>query len=182
MSGDVFLAVDLSDAERHALSAALSEASPGPPMPGRRPPERNWHITLRFIGECNDLDADRLVHEVDRGLSFGPGRVFASGLGAFPRSSKASVLYAAIDDPNVVLDHLAGVSEDAARHVGFEPDERPFVPHLTLSRLRPALDVRRLTESFAPFRVPIKVSAVTVFRSSPSRAGISYEAIGTVLL
>jgi len=180
MSGHVFLAVDLADTERHALSGALTEASPGPPIPGRRPPPPNWHITLRFIGECSDTEADRLIHEVARDLSATPGRVFVSGLGAFPRASKASVLYGAIDDTNGLLGHLAGVGEAAARDVGFEPDERPFVPHLTLSRLRPPNDVRHLIDAFAPFRVPIAVEAVTMMRTHRSRSGVSYQPIDVV--
>jgi 2'-5' RNA ligase len=180
MSGHAFLAIDLTDDDRHALSAVLAEASPGHPLPGRRPPTRNWHITLRFIGECDDADADRLAHEVASDLSATPGRVFVSGLGAFPRASRAGVLYAAIDDHEGLLAHLAGVCETAARDVGFEPEERPFVPHLTLSRLRPPDDLRRQIDAFAPFRVPVNVSAITLFRSIPSRSGIAYTPIHTI--
>ena len=182
MSGHAFLAVDLTDTERHALSAALSEASPGRPIPGKRQPARNWHITLRFIGECSDPDADQIIHEVARDLSATPGRVFVSGLGAFPRASKASVLYAGIDDHDGLLDHVAGVCEAAARDVGFAPEERPFVPHLTLSRLRPPNDVRHLINSFSPFRVSVAVKAITLFRTYRSDRAIRYEPIDTVVL
>jgi 2'-5' RNA ligase len=180
MSAHAFFAVDLSDEERHGLSAALAEASPGHPIPGRRPPARNWHITLRFLGDCSDSDADRVAHEVARDLSATPGRVFVSGLGAFPRASRASVVYASIDDHEGLLAHLAGVCETAVRDVGFEPEERPFVPHLTLSRLRPPDDVRRHLDAFAPLRVPINVSTITLFRSSPSRSGITYTPLHTL--
>ncbi|MEN8239551.1 MAG: RNA 2',3'-cyclic phosphodiesterase [Actinomycetota bacterium] len=182
MSGHTFLAVDLSDTERHALSAALAEASPGTQLPGKRPPPRNWHITLRFIGECSDVDADRIIYEVSRDLVATPGRVFVTGLGAFPRASRASVLYAAIDDRDGLLDHLSGVCEAAVRNIGFAPEERPFVPHLTLSRLRPPNDVRRLIDAFAPFRAPVDVTAITLFRTHPSDGGIRYDPIDTVAL
>ena len=182
MSGHVFLAVDLTDSERHALSGALAEASPGQLIPGRRPSTSNWHITLRFIGECSDSDADRLAYEVTRDLTAAPGRVFVSGLGTFPRASKAAVLYASVDDPDGLLDHVAGVCETAAREIGFEPEERPFVPHLTLSRLRPPHDVRHLIETFAPFRVPVAVSTITLFRTQRSRSGISYTALHTITM
>jgi len=180
MSGHAFLAVNLTSLERHALSAALSEASPGHPLPGKRPPVGNWHITLRFIGECTDADADRIAHEIERDLSASPGRVFVSGLGAFPRASRARVVYAAVDDIDGLLAHLAGVCETSVRDVGFAPEERPFVPHLTISRLRPANDVRHQIDTFAPFRVPIKVSVITLFRSTPSRSGITYTPIHTI--
>lgn len=182
MSGHAFLAVDLTDAERHALSAALSAASPGRPLPGRRPPVGNWHITLRFIGECTDADADRIAHEIDRDLSASPGRVFVSGLGAFPRESRASVVYADVDDIDGLLAHLAGVCEASVRDVGFDPEERPFVPHITLSRLRPPMDVRSLIRSIDLVRIPIKIEAITLFRSTPSRSGITYTPLHTIPL
>jgi 2'-5' RNA ligase len=182
MSGHAFLAVDLTDDERHALSAALADASTGKPIPGRRPPVSNWHITLRFIGECSDVDADLVAHEVDRNLSVKPGRVFVSGLAAFPRPTRATVLFAAVDDPEDLLTHLASVCETAARDVGMDPEERSYTPHLTLSRLRPPMDLRHLIDSFGPFRVPVTVDTVTLFRSSRTRSAITYTPLHTITL
>jgi 2'-5' RNA ligase len=180
MSGHAFLAIGLTDSERHALSGALSEASPGRPIPGRRPPARNWHVTLRFIGECSDADADRIIHEVAGELDDTSGRVFVTGLGAFPRASRASVFYASVHDHEGLLDQLAGVCESSVRNVGFEPEERPFVPHLTLSRLRPPIDVRHLIAAFAQFRVPVSVNAITLFRSTTSLSGVTYNPLHTI--
>jgi 2'-5' RNA ligase len=182
MSGHAFLAVDLSDDERHALSAALADTSPGKPIPGRRPRVRNWHITLRFIGDCSDVDADRVAYELERDLFVTPGRVFISGLATFPRPSRATVLFASIDDPEDLLTCLASVCETAARGVGMDPEERHYTPHLTLSRLRPPMDLRHLIDSFSPFRIPIRVDAVTLFRSSRTRSGITYTPLHTLTL
>jgi 2'-5' RNA ligase len=63
-----------------------------------------------------------------------------------------------------------------------DPEERRYTPHLTLSRLRPPMDLRRLIDSFAPFRVPITVDAVTLFRSSRTRSGITYTPLHTITL
>jgi 2'-5' RNA ligase len=180
MNGHAFFAVDLSDEARHAISAALADASAGKPIPGTRPPVRNWHITLRFIGECSDVDADRVAYEVERNLSAVPARVYVSGLAAFPRAARATVLFAAVDDPEDLLAHLASVCETAARDIGMDPEERRYTPHLTLSRLRPPMDLRRLIDSFAPFRVPITVDTVTLFRSGRTRSGITYTPLHTI--
>ena len=180
MSGHAFLAIDLSDEERHGLSAAMSSASPGAPLPGKRQAPQNWHVTLRFLGECSDLAADRIMYELSEVIDARAGRVFACGLGAFPRQAKASVLYVEIDDVDGLVEHLAGLGESTARDVGFEPEERRFVPHLTLSRLRPASDIRHLIDSFGDFRVPIHVSSVTLFRTRHSKSGLFYDPVQTV--
>ena len=36
------------------------------------------------------------------------------------------------------LGTLAAAAEEAAQAVGYEPEDRPYHPHLTLSRIRPA--------------------------------------------
>jgi RNA 2',3'-cyclic 3'-phosphodiesterase len=177
MTGNAFLAIDLSEGERHALSAALAEASPGHPLPGKRPPPENWHITLRFLGDLDDLSLDRLAREVADTIEERPGRAICSGLGAFPRASRAGVLFAAIIDRDDRLARLAAQCEVAAREAGLEPDERPFVPHLTLSRVRPMVDVRILISSFEPFSVPIAVGEVALMRGNRLRGVVRYETL-----
>ncbi|MCL1597700.1 MAG: RNA 2',3'-cyclic phosphodiesterase [Actinomycetia bacterium] len=180
MSGHAFLAVDLTTHERHALAAALHDASPGPLVPGKRQPPENWHLTLRFLGETSDMAGELLVREVEEAIDLPAGRVSGVGLGVFSRPAKASVLYVRIDDPTDLLTRLAARCDAAAMDVGFPPEERPFVPHLTLSRLRPAQDLRGLLDAFGDFDVGIAVTAVTLFRTRRSRSRLWYEAIETI--
>lgn len=182
MSANAFVAVDLDDADRHALAAALTEASPGPPLPGKRTPPENWHITLRFLGAVDDLVIERLSHALESSIDSGPGRVTCTGLGAFPRPAKASVAYATIEDHEGLLRALAATCEDACRDIGLEPDDRPFVPHLTLARLRPPADLRRRFEAFGEYRVHIPVDRVSVMRTVPRRGGVEYRTVTTLPL
>jgi 2'-5' RNA ligase len=175
---NAFLAVDLSTNERHLVAGALSDASSGKPVPGRRLPIENWHVTLRFLGECTDLQTDRMMHELSETVDAAPGRAWCDGLGAFPRPSRAGVIYVSMDDPTGILSHLAGVCDKAAIEAGLQSEDRPYVPHLTLSRLRPAIDVRTLFATLGEFRVPIAVQAITLFRTTGHR----YEVIDTLPL
>lgn len=180
MSDHAFLAVDLTTAERHALSGALTGATPGKRLPGKHTLPENWHITIRFLGECTDQQAERIMYQLSETIESEQGRVWCNGLGAFPKRSKASVVYVGIDDPDGMLEQLAMLSEDAAQSVGFEPEGRPYVAHLTLSRIRPPVDVRHAFESWDDFRVPIGVRRITLFRTRRSRTGIHYDSIDTL--
>jgi 2'-5' RNA ligase len=174
---NAFLAIDLADGERHDLAAALAEASPGPPLPGRRTDPANWHITLRFLGECGDEAIDRLVHVLDGDLDVARGRVTCRGLGAFPREAKASVVFVAVTDRDGLLARLAARCDAAAVDAGLPADERPFVPHLTISRLRPAADLRSVFATFGDFSVPVGVHTVSLMRSASTRGRLTYTTL-----
>jgi 2'-5' RNA ligase len=177
VTANAFLAIDLTDGERHALSAALAAASPGTPIPGRRQQPENWHITLRFLGELDSVALERVAHDVAGALDAQEGKVVCARLGAFPRPSRAAVVYCAVVDHAGLLATLAAQCDAAAVDVGLEPEGRPFVPHLTLSRVRPPVDVRRLLESFDDFSVPVDVREVALMRSDTSRGRLRYETL-----
>jgi 2'-5' RNA ligase len=133
---------------------------------------------LRFLGECSDHQSDLVMHRLSDAVTAAPSRVWCDGLGAFPRPSRAGVIFVAVDDPTGILDHLAAVCEEAAIDAGFEPEDRPYVPHLTLSRLRPAIDVGALFAAFGEFRLPITVHTITLLRTNGSR----YDTVDTLPL
>lgn len=175
--GNVFLGVGLSDEERHALAATLTEADLSRLVPGKRTRPPNWHITIRFVGQATPSGVDRLAERTEALVDAKRGRVWLAGLGAFPSFTKASVLYVAIDDPMGLLDELAATAEEAATDVGFEPEGRPFVPHLTLSRVRPVRDLSSISAALDDVRIPIRVEALTLFRTEPTREGPVYMPI-----
>ena len=76
-----------------------------------------------------------------------------------------------------MLDYIAAECETACRHVGLEPEGRPFVPHITLSRVRPPVDVRRLIQRFGDFTVDIGVRQVDLLQTVPVPGGVRYRTI-----
>lgn len=168
----LFLGVDPSLDDRMALATLLE---PLFPLPGRVVPPENWHITLRFLGSTDDVTADRLVHALDESALGGPFDIRLAGLGAFPRPARAGVLWMGVEDESSRLAELNRIAEESARAVGFEPEERPFHAHLTLSRLRPPQDVWPWLEQEPVFPRPVRVDAVTLFESTLGRGGARYE-------
>ncbi|MEA2058496.1 MAG: 2'-5' RNA ligase family protein, partial [Actinomycetota bacterium] len=77
---------------------------------------------------------------------------------------------------------VAAVCEEAAVTAGFEPEDRPFHPHLTLARVRPKQDVTGLVDGVPRFPLTQRVEAVTVYRSRLDPAGTTYEVAATVPL
>lgn len=159
----IFLAVDLDDEVRHGLAAHLTDTAGK--LPGSTPPPANWHITLRFLGKTEEPGYEVLLSrldEADLGDSFTIG---FDGLGAFPRPARATVLWLGVDRGAGELTQLATVVEEAVVSAGFMPEERPFHPHLTLSRIRPAQDVRDLLEDVPAFPLAQQAARLTLFES-----------------
>lgn len=127
--------------------AALEDRLGSEELPGRRVPPENWHITLRFVGETEPVGYERWLANLDAVSMPGPFRLSLGELGAFPRPARATVLWVGVHGAGI--SGLAEVVDDAADASGLGREERPFRPHLTVARVRPPEDVRRLTEARA---------------------------------
>jgi 2'-5' RNA ligase len=179
VSSRLFLAVAPDDATRHGLATRLTDVLDGRPMPGRPVAVENWHITLRFLGTTSDVERDLVIGWLDRHVQTAPFRMRFHGLGAFPRPARASILWVGVAAGAGELGSLAGECEEAAVAAGLEPEGRPFHPHLTLSRMRPPVDVSALIEA-EPLGVVMDVGTVTLYRSLLGRGPTRYEEVETV--
>lgn len=174
-----FLAVDFDDPFLDEV-AALAERLRGAPRlsSARWAARATLHTTLRFFGDTDDrqLAALRvLVHELAAGApSF---EVRAPSVHGFPQRDRAHVLVLDIDDvPDASLPKLslfASRAEAAARSLGFAAESRPYHGHLTLARMRKAVDVSSLAGEAAALP-PGHVTSVTLYASSSSPNGAVY--------
>src|ERR1700730_8876794 len=103
-------------------------------LPGARwiDPE-NYHLTLRFIGDVDDVLAQEiasLLDQVDR-------RAFElrlNRLDSFGGRGAGAVIAAAA--PVAPLIELQAEHERLMQRMGLEPEGRKYTPHVTLARLR----------------------------------------------
>ena len=180
MVGRFFVAAPLTDDARHALAARLSER--GRPLPGRTVQPHNWHLTLQFLGDLDDLGYDRVLAALDQEDLGERFRVRLGGLGAFPKPSRANVLWVAFAEGSERMGALAARVESAIDAAGLPDEDRPFRAHLTLSRIRPPQDVRALVEGVAPVGVGWTVDSVVLYRSHVGPLGARYEEMATFAL
>jgi 2'-5' RNA ligase len=167
----LFIAVQLTEDTRRKIASGLGQ------LPGRIAPPENLHFTLRFLGNTSVQDREALVSAIRR---TNLGRVFAirfGSLGAFPRAQRARVLWIGISDGATQLVALAEKIEKAVRQAGFPAESRPFQPHLTLSRIDPPRSVNDLVTEQKSLTVSMKVSEVTLVRSSLGGGPARYEIV-----
>ena len=172
----VFLAIPLTDDARHAIVHHLKGHLPHP-LPGRPVRPELWHVTLRFLGEVDEVACDRVVREVDD-ASRGPAFAVRWGdLGAFPRPKRANVLWLGVEQGEREAERLAAAVEEGVEAAGFPPEDRPFRCHLTLSRLRPDQDVTAVLEAVPPVGLAMPVDRVVLYRSHLGPGGPRYEEV-----
>lgn len=176
MVGAVFAAVPPTAEARLAVSQGIEDLS----IPGRRSPPENWHLTLRYLGPVDQVTYERFLHGLAEVSAASAFRISLSEIGAFPNPRRATVVWVGVGEGREALGLLAETAEEAAVSAGLESEERPFRPHLTLSRIRPPADVMGLIGEPVPGRW--RADRVVVYRSVPSDGGHRYEPLETFRL
>jgi 2'-5' RNA ligase len=144
-------------------------------LPGARwiDPE-NYHLTLRFIGDVDDMVAQEVALTLGR-VRRGVFDLHLEGLTSFggrrPRAVVATVA------PQQALLDAQAEQERLMRRIGLEPEGRKYLPHVTLARLRDSssLDVADYLSARGYFRTaPFPVSRFVLFSSRASVGGGPY--------
>ena len=149
-------------------------------LPGARWIDReNYHVTLRFIGDVDDVAAREAADALAQSKRAAFDLYF-DGLAAFGgRKSRAVVANVA---PTPALLELQAEQERLMRRIGLEPEPRKYTPHVTLARLRTSssLDVAEYLSARGYFRTaPFPVSQFVLFSSRASTGGGPYVAEAT---
>jgi 2'-5' RNA ligase len=139
------------------------EALPRPPLTGARwTTRKQWHVTLRFLGQADPEATQRALEAV----SALPASVT---LGPRPRPLGRSVLVF----PVVGLDEIADAVERATAGLGRPPERRPFRAHLTLARATNGVLPKPGFELSATWRV----EEVALVESHTHPAGAVYDTL-----
>jgi RNA 2',3'-cyclic 3'-phosphodiesterase len=96
--------------------------------------EDQLHLTLRFIGEV-DRHVAGDIHAALGAVHQPPFDLALNGLGAFERRGLAETVWAGVA-PHAPLRALHKKVDAALARVGIAPDERAYLPHITLARLK----------------------------------------------
>jgi len=136
----------------------------------------NVHLTLKFLGDVRKETLDDLRAALGEACAgHAPFDVALAGLGAFPSTRRARILWAGVGAGSNRLRSLATDIDAALAHLGFEREKRPYVPHLTLGRVRgrPAsLDLPSTTRELR-----FRVRHVELMESTLTAEGATYRTV-----
>ncbi len=155
------------------VGQALSSLRGG--LPGARwiDPE-NYHLTLRFIGDVDDITAHEVASLLGR-VKRGAFELHMEGLTSFG-GRKPRAVVANVSPAQALLD-VQAEQERLMQRIGLEPEGRKYTPHVTLARLRESSsrDVADYLAARGFFRTSrFKVSRFVLFSSRNSIGGGPY--------
>ena len=144
------------------------------------------HVTLKFLGEVptKKLPAVKLaIQEAVVGNS--PFELEFSNIGTFGGREGLRIMWVGIAGDVLRLEALVRAVNAALAVVGFEPERRPFRPHLTLGRVRDEISTRNRAEiEVAVGKVSVppvswRTAQVSLMRSRLTAQGATYEVLAT---
>ena len=182
MSLRAFIAVEIPHEIRQAIHEQATVAlkrTIGPLV--RWVPPENLHLTLKFLGDISPASVDMLTQmlraEADAARPF---EMHVGGLGSFPSLRRARVLYIGIQ-AGAGLEALNHGIESACVRLGYEAEERPFSPHLTLGRVRQEVspaDGQKIRAALEGLRIDslgtARVDSAHLFKSDLKPSGSVY--------
>ncbi len=168
----LFVALPLPPALIDAIGTIQSA-----PFASRWQNEAQLHLTLAFLGDVGERDAETL----DMALSAivaPPLNLSLAGVGHFAEMGRAHSLWAGIT-PRDPVAALAAKVTDACRRAGCPVAARRYVPHITVARLRmdETAVVPWLIANGSLTSATTVVDHFALYRSALSPDGARYEAL-----
>ena len=130
-----FIAIELPEDARRALgntARRLAEQLPQGSVRWVRP--ELIHLTLRFLGDTAVAKLPTIAAALDAlGAQHAPFTLALSEAGCFPNRKRPRVIWAGLDGQLAPLQALKRDLDRALAASGWELEDRPFQPHLTLN-------------------------------------------------
>lgn len=133
------------------------------------------HLTLRFVGEVDERRAEDLADALST-IRFAPFPVSLAGLGQFERKGHVDTIWAGVQ-PRDTLAQLHRKIDRACVQVGLLPDERAYLPHITLARLNRSAGSSDMFMAMngGLSSAPFMVDSFALFESHLSQSGAIYH-------
>lgn len=139
--------------------------------------DEQLHLTLRFIGEVDRHRADD-IHAALGSVHQPPFEIALRGIGVFDRRDRPEAVWAGVR-PHEPLAALHAKVGQALARVGIAPEQRAYLPHITLARLnRASGPVGNLMEEAGGLSSPpFPVDAFSLFESKLTPEGAVYTEV-----
>lgn len=133
MNPRLFIAVPIPTPIAQELQGQLSTSDS---IPGKPEPASKWHITLCFLGDTSPEQVSQIHQELSEIKSHPSFGLQLRQWGGFPSLEQARILWIGVEDKSNQLNLLHQKIIQKMNLLGFPPEARPYLPHLTISKIK----------------------------------------------
>ena len=149
--------------------------------------ERHLHVTLKFLGEITEEER-RAIEAIWQRVAAheAPFTMSLEEIGAFPSTAAPRVILVGIKTGREAVVRMAEACERETAAIPLRQEERPFVAHVTLGRVRsprhrqPLAEILRTTAWQPP--APWRVDSLTLYQSVLGPGGPAYRVLADIPL
>jgi RNA 2',3'-cyclic 3'-phosphodiesterase len=180
-----FIAIDLSPEIRRMLDQVITQLKDRlVDVPIRWVPAENIHLTLMFLGDVSVKSLEMLKKVLQNEVSSHHSFEFSvGGLGAFPNTRHARVLWVGVEAPAELVNVQRGIETSVSR-LGYSREDRPFSAHLTLGRVSrnaTSKDIHLISDVFEATKVGFlgvaQVDEIHLLKSDLRPTGAVYSRV-----
>jgi len=140
----------------------------------------NIHLTLKFLGNTNISRISKIARAISSvSVSF-PKFSFNTGdrMAAFPGLKSARIIFVPVEEGSEKIIQFYGKLEDSLSKIKIRREQRKFIPHLTVARIRSMVDLREEINNIdiSPQK-NIECTHLTLFESVLKRSGSEYKVL-----
>ncbi len=147
----------------------------------------NIHLTLKFFGNIEESQIDSIIKTIEQPVrATVPISIGVRGMGAFPSLKNPRVIWVGLTEEGNALISFQKRLDEGLWKIGFQPEDRPFHPHLTVGRLRSNRGKDELIRGVERFRGEgfgsFLVERIVLFKSDLTPKGPIYTALREIRL
>lgn len=182
VSARVFVAVDIGDAVRREAARVVS-ALQMKLEAAKTPPKVTWvkpaalHVTIRFLGEVEHAEVDRIIALLAPPIAMAPFDVQWRGIGTFPNNRHPRALWLGVINGAAQLAAIEAEVSKRLTGAAVALDDRALLPHLTIGRVKMAgagIDWPKVLQSAEVKNATSRIDRVTLYQSKLSHYGPHY--------
>ena len=141
---------------------------------------QNIHLTLKFLGNIDSGEIEKIGRAmVDAAGDSAPFTLTIGGIGFFPDIKRPRVIWVGLDGAKPALFKLQRNLADRLAIAGFPKEKRSFKAHLTLGRIRQAVNPNIIDQAIQGYSdlgdLKFSANRIILFKSDLKPTGAVYS-------
>jgi 2'-5' RNA ligase len=144
----------------------------------------NIHITLQFLGGTEEAQVPFIKEALNKILlPYSPFYIKIAGIGCFPDTKRPRIIWVGTEGAGPVI-NLHGDIAQGMRRFGYREEERNFIPHLTIGRVKSNRNLGELLKKMDEIKAArfsdFEVQNITLMKSELKPSGAVYNSLAEI--